>query len=111
MTVAAYVAIGCAIIATVSCVLAARYASSASKSATKLHSTASTLAELIEIRDYMAKLDRWAKLINSRDAMTEHRAREREEASEHGSQTNSKDELRRRAGLIAGQPPRHREVQ
>ncbi|HEY3498637.1 MAG TPA: hypothetical protein VGK73_28295 [Polyangiaceae bacterium] len=99
-----------AIVATLSCVLAVWSAFRASAEAKKLRSTTSTLAELAEIRDYMGKLDAWAKRINARETMRERRAAERAESSTLAFSGNSKDELRRRAGLVAGQPARHREA-
>ncbi|HEY3498616.1 MAG TPA: hypothetical protein VGK73_28190 [Polyangiaceae bacterium] len=105
------VAFASAIVATLSCVLAVWSAFRASAEAKKLRSTTSTLAELAEIRDYMGKVDAWAKRINARETMRERRAAEREESSTLVSgAANSKDELRRRAGLVAGRPARHREA-
>lgn len=67
--------------------------------------------ELNEIRDYMGKLDQWAKRINQRETMRDRRARELGESSTPVSgASNSKDELRRRAGLVAGKPARHGET-
>jgi hypothetical protein len=68
------------------------------------------LAELAEIRDYMGKVDAWAKRINSRETMRERRAAERDESSTLAFSGSPKDELRRRAGLVAGKPARHREA-
>ncbi|HEY3496422.1 MAG TPA: hypothetical protein VGK73_17100 [Polyangiaceae bacterium] len=83
---------------------------SASRSAKKLRSTISMQGELHEMRDYLAKLDAWAKRINSRETMKARRAAEREESSTPVSSVSDKDELRRRAGLRAGEPARHREA-
>lgn len=94
----------------VACAVSAIGAWSASRSAKKLRSTISMQGELHEIRDYMAKVDAWAKRINSRDTMTARRAAERGESSTPVSSVSDKDELRRRAGLRAGHPARHREV-
>ena len=107
------VAVACALITSVSCVICVFAAWWSSKWAGKLRSTASTLAELSEIRDYMGKLDNWAKRINARDKMQERRSDMSDGAtaeprkSSRPVSTNDKDELRRRAGLVAGQPARH----
>jgi Flp pilus assembly protein TadB len=113
MLVAQSVAAIWALVAAISCVLAAVFAWRASNSAKKLRSMISLQGELAEIRDYMAKIDAWCKRINSRETMT---ARRSAEASEREPQrslrlasSNDKDELRRRAGLVAGKPVRHRE--
>jgi len=72
-------------------------------------SLSSLRAELLETRDYMAKIDRWAKRINARDVMQDRRA------AAGGNQelpldapATSKDALRVRAGLVAGRPAPHR---
>jgi hypothetical protein len=90
-------------------VCAALVAWSAAK---KLRSTTSMQGELREIREYVEKLDHWAKRINARETMRERRAAERVESSTPVSTSNvtDKDELRRRAGLVAGKPARHREA-
>lgn len=105
---AQYAAVGSALLALVSCAAAALFAWKASRAASNLRSMTSLQGELVEIRDYLAKLDRWAKRINARESMTEIRARpgnERNVSSQRAS--DSKDELRRRAGLTAGIPARH----
>jgi hypothetical protein len=87
----------------------------ASQWASQLRSMTSLLAELHEIRDYVAKLDRWAKRINAREVMSERRGDgtfngARPTASSKSASTNgpeSKDELRRRAGITAGRPAPH----
>ena len=84
----------------------------ASREVTKVRSTISMQGELAEIRDYMAKMDRWAKRINAREVMQEHRdpdSGQRKPSSARVSSIGDKDELRRRAGLVAGQPARHHE--
>ena len=98
--------IGCA-----ACVLSVIAAWSASRSARSLRSMTSMQGELTEIHDYMVKLDAWARRINQRDLM-----RERRDAASSSAESsppvsgNAKDDLRRRAGLVAGQPARHREA-
>jgi hypothetical protein len=102
-------------ISAVFCVLSAFFAWRALTAASRLRSMISMQGELAEIRDYMAKIDRWAKRINARDVMQENRDPEtgKRTASQRGSSISvsgihDKDELRRRAGLVAGQSPRHR---
>jgi hypothetical protein len=73
--------------------------------ASRLRSMSSMQGELLEIRDYLGKVDAWAKRINAREVMNERRGI----APEHSGQVASKDELRRRAGIIAGRPAPHRE--
>ena len=113
MNIALSAVVCLALLACVASAIAVRSAWHCSQSAKKLRSTASTLAELAEIRDYMGKLDQWAKRINSREAMRDSRARQAEEhstpSSTPASSNESKDELRRRARLIAGQPANHGE--
>lgn len=71
-------------------------------------SAASLLAEMHEVRAYMSKLDAWSKRINSRLAMQERHDRAGTSLTDSApSASNAKDELRRRAGLIAGQPAKH----
>lgn len=93
----------------IACAVAVFSTSRALSAAKKLRSMSSLHAELVEIRDYMSKLDAWAKRINSRDAMRDRRAAQRDESSTLVSSGNDKDELRRRAGLVAGKPARHGE--
>lgn len=110
VTIALIVAVSCALLSMVACALAAYFFLRSSTLATKLQSSASLQSELTEIRDYMGKLDRWAKRINARDIMTERRNRPSSDVqSTQSSEGNSnlKDELRRRAGLIAGRPAQH----
>jgi hypothetical protein len=97
-------------ISLIACVLAAFFSYRASAAARKVRSMTSLQGELVEIRDYLSKLDAWAKRISQRDTMRERRAAERDESSTRVSSVSDKDELRRRAGLRAGQPARHREM-
>jgi hypothetical protein len=102
-------------VAMIACALSVFAAWRASSSASKLRSMTSLLAELHEIRDYVAKLDRWAKRINAREVMSERRGDgtfngEKPTASSKRVSTSaaeSKDELRRRAGIVAGRPAPH----
>jgi len=116
--IAAFVAVISAVIATIACVLAARFFSLSSKLVSQLRSTVSLQGELIEIRDYMGKLDAWAKRINAREVMGQRRAQARAESEDSpngsapsrgatGRGESRKDQLRRRAGLIAGKVPAH----
>lgn len=109
MPVAAYVGLASAVICVAACALAVWYSWRASIAATKLRSMHSMQGELIEIRDYLAKLDAWAKRINARDSTRERRANARDESLTPASihPITEKDELRRRAGLVAGKPARH----
>lgn len=106
--IALSVAVGSALLALGACALSAFYALRASRAASALRSMSSLQDELIEIRDHLVKVDRWAKRIHQRDVMTERRASEREPGkSSQLAFTNDKDELRRRAGLLAGHAARH----
>ena len=111
MTNAQSVAVFCAVLASVFCAISAFGAWLTWKWATKTRSIISMQGELAEIRDYMAKLDRWAKRINARETMAERRSAapsdEPRKSLRSVSTSNDKDELRRRAGLVAGQPARH----
>lgn len=94
----------------IACALAAFFSYRSSVAAKKVRSMTSLQGELVEIRDYLAKVDAWSKRLNARETMRERRAAERDESSTLASSgPNTKDELRRRAGLVAGQPARHRE--
>jgi uncharacterized protein (DUF934 family) len=100
----------------IACAVAVFSSYRALSAAKKLRSMTSLQGELVEIRDYLSKLDAWAKRINARDTMRDRRAsvNEQSESSKAASgpgETSNKDELRRRAGLVAGQPARHRELQ
>lgn len=104
------------VVTLIACAAAAFFSYRASSAAKKVRSMISLQGELVEIRDYLSKLDAWAKRISQRDTMRDRRAsaREHDESSTPVSGNNgttNKDELRRRAGLVAGQPARHREIQ
>lgn len=108
--VAQFVGVASALLALLACVTAAFFASKASRVASSLRSMNSLQGELIEIRDHLDKVNRWAKRLNARETMTEHRAthgRPPKQSSIDVSGVTDKDELRRRAGLVAGQPARH----
>ena len=110
-----FVVIAAASVAMIACVLSVFAAWQASRWASQLRSMTSLLAELHEIRDYVAKLDKWAKRINLRDQQRERSddgtfSAARPTASSKRvslSAVESKDELRRRAGIIAGRPAPH----
>jgi hypothetical protein len=95
----------------IACAVAVFSSFRALSAAKKLRSTTWLHGELVEIRDYLSKLDAWAKRINQREVMRDRRAsaNEPEESSTPATGPQNKDELRRRAGLVAGQPARHRE--
>jgi hypothetical protein len=98
--------------AVAACVLSAVFARRASKAASSLRSMTSMHAELLEIRDYLGKLDRWAKRINAREVMNERRDAEPTSVGRSrlsSTPASSKDELRRIAGITAGRPAPHRE--
>ena len=66
-----------------------------------------------ETGEFVRKIDKWAKRLNSREAvqLSRERAADSANASKQSltrvSGPEDKDELRRRAGLVAGQPARH----
>jgi outer membrane murein-binding lipoprotein Lpp len=83
----------------------------------KISSTSSMLGELHEIRDYLSKIDAWSKRINARLVMEERRDTGTAPADIQRARSAAlplepaalKAELRRRAGIVAGQPAAHRE--
>jgi hypothetical protein len=110
------VAIAAAGAAMIACVISVFACSRTLRAAAKLHSMTSMRGELIEIRDYVSKLDAWAKRINSREVMRERREEERSNgatptrSSRRASGAEiSKDELRRIAGIVPGRPAPHKE--
>lgn len=109
MTLAAYVALFSAGFALIGCALSALFSFRSSQLVKRMRSTASMLGELTEIRDYMAKMDRWAKRINAREVMQERRSADGPGSSRRPASTNDKDELRRRVGLVGKTAPRHNE--
>jgi len=109
---AVYAVLCLALLAGVFCALSALFMSRSLQAAHRMRSTASTLAELSEIRDYMGKIDAWAKRINAREANTESRARRADgtllpKSSGDVSTLTDKDEIRRRIGLVAGRVAQH----
>jgi len=106
MNSAPYVASGAALLALICCAFSAFALWKASGMVTKLRSMNSTLAELHEIRDYLAKIDAWSKRINSRLTMQDRR--ESPQMSTATDPVTAKEELRRRSGLVAGKPAPHR---
>lgn len=111
MQVAAYVGWLLVAICAALCALTAWCSWRACTAARKVRSTTSMQGELHEIRDYMGKIDAWAKRINARETMRERRESEPAASSTRASirSVSDKDELRRRAGLVAGKPARHGE--
>lgn len=112
MTFALFAVTCLALAAGVFCVASAVFMSRALHAARSLRSMTSMQGELAEIRDYMGKMDRWAKRINAREVMNENKdpvTGLRKPSSARVSSIGDKDELRRRAGLVAGQPARHHE--
>lgn len=116
MKLAWFVAAASALIAVIACAVSVRCSLRASNWATQLRSTALLQGELLEIRDYMAKVDAWMKRINAREVMGERRKdaagrtlpRGSDDSPEPANESR-KDKLRRRAGLIAGRAPAHRD--
>lgn len=113
---AAIAALASALIAIIACVLCVRCLSRASNWETRLRSTASLHGELVEIRDYMSKVDAWLKRINTREVMNERRKDAGGRTLPRGfgdspgpANESRKDALRRRAGLTAGRAPLHRD--
>jgi uncharacterized protein (DUF934 family) len=112
MTFVQFVAVASTVITLIACALAVFSSYRSWSEAKKVRSMTSLQGELVEIRDYMSKVDAWMKRINQRETMTARRAAERDDSSTPVSGTaNDKDALRRRAGLRAGETPRHREMQ
>ena len=108
MRVAVSAGMWLAVLSALFCVGSAVFSWRASQLVRKLRSTIYLQGELAEIRDYRGKMDRWAKRINAREVMNEHRdAATGLRKSSSMPVTSDKDELRRRAGLIAGHPARH----
>jgi len=71
-------------------------------------SMTSLLSEIHEMRDYVTKLDGWSRRVNQRLTMRERRETQNGQAEAPASSASStKDELRRRAGLVAGKPAPH----
>lgn len=112
MPYALYVAIAAAAVAMIACALSVFAWSRIFDQVSRLRSMTLLQGELLEIRDYVAKLDAWAKRINMREVM-----RERHDAGIYSGKrapsslpaTSSKDELRRRVGLVAGHAAPHQE--
>lgn len=106
--VAVYAVACLALLSAVFCALSAVFSWRAAQQALKVRSMTSLQGELAEIRDYMGKMDRWAKRINAREVMQEHRdpaSGQRRPSSE--TAFSEKDDLRRRAGLSLQKVPRH----
>lgn len=104
-----------AVAAFAGCVIAWRRCSEAAK---QTRSTASLAGELIEIRDYMSKVDAWMKRVSQRELMRDRRGTDgrlgvaspgsRQSREEEPRAESHKDALRRRAGLTAGRPADHK---
>lgn len=75
------------------------------------HLPTSLASELHEIRDYMTKLDSWSKRLNQRLVMQDRRKTDAADDPVAQGSSVSKDQLRRRAGIIAGRPAPHRNGQ
>jgi hypothetical protein len=113
---ALFAAIGAALLATIACAISVFVYSKISKQATSLRSMISLQGELIEIRDFVSKIDAWAKRINSREVMRERHAdgkysgaKPTRSSGDASGLPETKDDLRRRAGIIAGRPAPHTE--
>lgn len=66
--------------------------------------TPSTRAELAEFKEAIARAEELLAKVNRREIA---RAKPRNEAGEFEGATSIKDALRRKAGIVAGQPARH----
>lgn len=77
--------------------------------AEKLRSTSFLQGELTEQRAYLSKIDAWAKRINAREVMAERRnpVTGQRSANLPSDPVALKAELRKRAGITAGQPVNH----
>jgi hypothetical protein len=110
-----FVVIAAATVATIACALSVFAAWRASQWASALRSMISLRAELLEMRDYVGKVDAWAKRINAREVMSERRDAAKSNGARptasspraFSSAAESKDELRKRAGIVAGKPAPH----
>lgn len=111
MRTALFVASGAALLGLMCSVFCAFAWWKVSATATKLRSMSSTLGELHEMRDYLQKIDAWSKRINSRLVMAERREAGKTEQDELPLANGklSKAQLRRLAGIMPGQYPKHRE--
>jgi hypothetical protein len=111
-----FVAIAAALLAMIASAISVVAWRGTSKAAAKLRSMTSMQGELIEIRDYLVKVDAWLKRISQREVMRERREDARSNEAGRGKfslpasgATLTKDELRRRAGIVAGRPAPHSE--
>lgn len=79
------------------------------QAARELRSLTSMQGELHEIRDYVTKIDAWSKRLNARLLRREERDAKADTLSEGElSRMTDKRELRRRLGIVPGQPLPHR---
>lgn len=102
-----FVLIGLAAVAIAACAISVFASWKACAAANRIRGTTSALAELHEIRDYVGKLDAWAKRINAREIRNE---RADPNTGQIASvRTVSKAELRRRVGIVPGRPAPHTE--
>lgn len=111
--IAPFVALLSLTVAAIACVLAARSTSQSLRLAARMRSTLSMQGELIEIRDYLAKVDAWMKRINAREQTqaaraARHPATASAEPTVSSSPVSAKDELRRRIGLVPGHVAPHK---
>lgn len=112
MSTAQFVALGAALLAMIACAATVFAWWRTSALASQVRGTISLQGELIEIRDYVAKIDAWAKRINAREIMAERRDPTTGQATSVRNASDAgdlKNELRRRAGLLPGRPAPHRE--
>lgn len=118
MLYALYAAVLAALLAVIACALSAFFWSRTSALASQVRSMRSMQGELIEIRDYVSKIDAWAKRINMREVMRERHADgkynglTRPQSSARATSSAiplTKDELRARAGIIPGRAAPHTE--
>jgi len=110
MTTVPFAVLAAAGVAMIACVLSVFAWWRSSVAASQLRSMRSLQGELNEIRDYLGKIDAWAKRINARDVMNERResSAPQPRARTAPGAPPDKEELRRIAGILPGHPVQHR---
>lgn len=101
----AFLACGVAVLA---CVLTVRSWLSASREVRRLRSIVSLQAEMAEISAAVTGLAGSVKRLSGRQAVWDHRDRKKAAEEADLSQIKDKNELRRRLGIVPGQPAPHK---
>jgi hypothetical protein len=102
--VTAVVVIAVSLLSAVFCAICAVVCSKKSRAlAADVRFRTSTLEELHAMRDYVAKIDAWSHRINQRLLKT----RGPEQTPAPNSAPTTKDDLRRRVGIVPGKPAPH----